>query len=154
MMTDIDVIIADPGPAGSLAAYKLAALGAPPLILEKSRFPRYKICGAGGCPGDRSMAEHLSGVNEALINREYDIAGFSVKGIKQNHHGDTYGIVSRDKTRRLFMQPIRNTRKMFGMMDRESSIFSGMPICWFLMPSILFLKRRMLRKTGGVQAIY
>jgi geranylgeranyl reductase family protein len=47
MMTDTDVIIAGAGPAGSLAAYKLAALGVPVLILEKSSFPRYKVCGAG-----------------------------------------------------------------------------------------------------------
>jgi geranylgeranyl reductase family protein len=47
MMTDTDVIIAGAGPAGSLAAYELAILGVPVLILEKSPFPRYKVCGAG-----------------------------------------------------------------------------------------------------------
>jgi geranylgeranyl reductase family protein len=47
MMTDTDVIIAGAGPAGSLAAYELAVLGVPVLILEKSQFPRYKVCGAG-----------------------------------------------------------------------------------------------------------
>ena len=47
MVTDTDIIIAGAGPAGSLAAYKLAVLGVPVLILEKSPFPRYKVCGAG-----------------------------------------------------------------------------------------------------------
>lgn len=47
MMTDTDVIIAGAGPAGSLAAYELAILGVPVLILEKSPFPRDKVCGAG-----------------------------------------------------------------------------------------------------------
>jgi geranylgeranyl reductase family protein len=47
MMIDTDVIIAGAGPAGSLAAYRLAVLGVPVLILEKSPFPRDKVCGAG-----------------------------------------------------------------------------------------------------------
>lgn len=47
MSTDADVIIAGAGPAGSLAAYELAILGVSVLILEKSSFPRYKVCGAG-----------------------------------------------------------------------------------------------------------
>ena len=47
MTTDADVIIAGAGPAGSLAAYELATLGISVLILEKSAFPRYKVCGAG-----------------------------------------------------------------------------------------------------------
>ncbi|MCK9421250.1 MAG: geranylgeranyl reductase family protein [Bacteroidales bacterium] len=47
MKTDADVIIAGAGPAGSLAAYELAIHGVNVLILEKSIFPRYKVCGAG-----------------------------------------------------------------------------------------------------------
>ncbi len=47
MTTDADVIIAGAGPAGSIAAYELANRGVSVLILEKSQFPRYKVCGAG-----------------------------------------------------------------------------------------------------------
>jgi geranylgeranyl reductase family protein len=47
MTTDADVIIAGAGPAGSIAAYELARRGVSVLILEKSKFPRYKVCGAG-----------------------------------------------------------------------------------------------------------
>ncbi|MEI7724037.1 MAG: NAD(P)/FAD-dependent oxidoreductase [Bacteroidota bacterium] len=47
METNADVIIAGAGPAGSLAAYELASRGVSVLILEKSQFPRYKVCGAG-----------------------------------------------------------------------------------------------------------
>ena len=47
MTTDADVIIAGAGPAGSLAAYELASRNVSVLILEKSAFPRYKVCGAG-----------------------------------------------------------------------------------------------------------
>ena len=44
---DADVIIAGAGPAGSIAAYELARLGISVLILEKTAFPRYKVCGGG-----------------------------------------------------------------------------------------------------------
>lgn len=44
---DADVIVAGAGPAGTLAAYGLASSGYDTLILEKSGFPRYKVCGAG-----------------------------------------------------------------------------------------------------------
>ena len=47
MTTDADVIIAGAGPAGTMAAYELARQGVSVLILEKSQFPRYKVCGAG-----------------------------------------------------------------------------------------------------------
>jgi geranylgeranyl reductase family protein len=44
---DADVIIAGAGPAGSSAAFELSAKGYRVLILERSVFPRYKVCGAG-----------------------------------------------------------------------------------------------------------
>lgn len=42
-----DVIIVGAGPAGTTAAYHLASAGVSVLILEKSIFPRYKVCGGG-----------------------------------------------------------------------------------------------------------
>jgi geranylgeranyl reductase family protein len=42
-----DVIISGAGPAGSLAAYHLAAAGRKVLLLDKARFPRRKVCGGG-----------------------------------------------------------------------------------------------------------
>jgi geranylgeranyl reductase family protein len=47
MGQDADVIVCGAGPAGSLAAYTLASQGVNVLILEKSVFPRYKVCGGG-----------------------------------------------------------------------------------------------------------
>lgn len=47
MTTDAEVIVAGAGPAGTIAAYELASRGVSVLILEKSSFPRYKVCGAG-----------------------------------------------------------------------------------------------------------
>src|SRR5512144_914453 len=45
-----DVIVVGAGPAGSAAAYHLANAGADVLLLEKSAFPRDKICGDGLTP--------------------------------------------------------------------------------------------------------
>ena len=47
MTTDAEVIVAGAGPAGCIAAYTLARKGISVLILEKTQFPRYKVCGAG-----------------------------------------------------------------------------------------------------------
>jgi geranylgeranyl reductase family protein len=42
-----DAIVVGAGPAGSLAAYRLASAGATVLLLDKARFPRDKPCGGG-----------------------------------------------------------------------------------------------------------
>ena len=40
-----DVVVVGAGPAGAMAARELARLGAEVLLVDKSRFPRYKVCG-------------------------------------------------------------------------------------------------------------
>ncbi|MPZ61764.1 MAG: geranylgeranyl reductase family protein [Propionibacteriales bacterium] len=45
-----DVIIVGAGPAGSTAAYHLAQAGIDVLLLEKTAFPREKVCGDGFTP--------------------------------------------------------------------------------------------------------
>lgn len=47
---DADVIVVGAGPGGSAAAYHLARHGARVLLLEKSQFPREKVCGDGLTP--------------------------------------------------------------------------------------------------------
>jgi geranylgeranyl reductase family protein len=47
---DADVIVVGAGPSGSTAAYYLAQGGLNVLLLEKSRFPREKVCGDGLTP--------------------------------------------------------------------------------------------------------
>ncbi|HET7386541.1 MAG TPA: geranylgeranyl reductase family protein [Nocardioidaceae bacterium] len=45
-----DVIVVGAGPAGSTAAYHLASAGVDVLLLEKTAFPREKVCGDGLTP--------------------------------------------------------------------------------------------------------
>ncbi len=45
-----DVIVVGAGPAGSTTAYHLAQAGLDVLLLEKTTFPREKICGDGLTP--------------------------------------------------------------------------------------------------------
>ena len=47
---DADVIVVGAGPAGSTAAYHLARQGLDVLLLEKTAFPRDKVCGDGLTP--------------------------------------------------------------------------------------------------------
>ena len=47
---DADVIVVGAGPGGSATAYHLAKHGAKVLLLEKTEFPREKVCGDGLTP--------------------------------------------------------------------------------------------------------
>ncbi len=47
---DADVIVVGAGPSGSTAAYYMAQAGLNVLLIEKSRFPREKVCGDGLTP--------------------------------------------------------------------------------------------------------
>ena len=48
--SEADVIVVGAGPAGATTAFYLAQSGLDVLMLEKSRFPREKVCGDGLTP--------------------------------------------------------------------------------------------------------
>ena len=63
---DADVIVVGAGPAGSATAYHLARTGLDVLLLEKTAFPREKVCGDGLTPRAVQVAgrhghRHLAG---------------------------------------------------------------------------------------------
>jgi len=63
---DADVIVVGAGPSGSAAAYWLATAGVDVLLLEKTSFPREKVCGDGLTPrGTRALIEMGIDVSQA-----------------------------------------------------------------------------------------
>lgn len=50
VIREVDVIVAGGGPGGAAAAYHLAIRGKRVLVIEKSAFPREKVCGDGLTP--------------------------------------------------------------------------------------------------------
>jgi geranylgeranyl reductase family protein len=61
-----DVIVVGAGPAGSSAAYWLATAGLDVLLLEKTSFPREKVCGDGLTPrGTRALLDMGIDVSES-----------------------------------------------------------------------------------------
>ena len=62
---DADVIVVGAGPSGSSAAYWLATAGLDVLLLEKTSFPREKVCGDGLTPrGTRALVDMGIDVSE------------------------------------------------------------------------------------------
>ncbi len=63
---DADVIVVGAGPGGSAAAYWMASAGLDVLLLEKTIFPREKVCGDGLTPrGTRALVDMGINVSEA-----------------------------------------------------------------------------------------
>ena len=63
---DSDVIVVGAGPAGSSAAYWMANAGLNVTLLEKTTFPREKVCGDGLTPrGTRALVDMGIDVSEA-----------------------------------------------------------------------------------------
>jgi geranylgeranyl reductase family protein len=76
---DADVIVVGAGPAGSSAAYWLATAGLDVALIEKTTFPREKVCGDGLTPrGTRALVDMGIDVSERngwLHNRGLRVIG-------------------------------------------------------------------------------
>jgi flavin-dependent dehydrogenase len=88
-MAMYDVIIAGGGPAGSMAALILSRAGKRVLVLEKSSFPRAKVCGNSLNPRNWSLWERY-GLTERF-NRlpHFEVGGFTLerRGLPILRHG-------------------------------------------------------------------
>lgn len=78
-MTAADVVVAGAGPAGALAACLLARTGARVALIDRSRFPRPKLCGDTLNPGAVALlGRHLDVT--PLAARATPIAGMLLSG--------------------------------------------------------------------------
>jgi geranylgeranyl reductase family protein len=68
MSTLYDVIVVGAGPGGSSAATFLARAGAKVLVLDKSAFPRDKVCGDGLTPQGIYWLDRLGCADEVLVH--------------------------------------------------------------------------------------
>ena len=75
----LDVLIVGAGPAGAVAATVLARSGARVRIVDRSRFPRDKLCGDTVNPGTRGLLRRL-GLAERLEARGLAIDGMILTG--------------------------------------------------------------------------
>lgn len=76
---EYDVIISGGGPAGATAAYYLSRFDVNVLVLEKSSFPREKVCGDGIAP--RAVRNlYRMGLRERLDGRFNKFHGFRFAG--------------------------------------------------------------------------
>src|SRR3954452_10256740 len=76
---DADVVVVGAGPAGSSAAYWLATARPGVALVEKTSFPREKVCGDGLTPrGTRALIDMVIDVSEEagwLHNRGLRVIG-------------------------------------------------------------------------------
>ena len=64
-MTGYDVLVVGAGPAGATVAALTARAGLSTLVIERTQFPREKVCGDCLNPGAWKILDHL-GVSEMI----------------------------------------------------------------------------------------
>lgn len=108
----IDVLIVGAGPAGALAALRLARAGASVLVLERARFPRHKLCGDTINPGAVRELE-AAGVAGTIRPHALAIGGMRVTGaggvsVDGAYPGDLEGLaIPREKLDALLADAAR-----------------------------------------------
>ncbi|MCG8467656.1 MAG: FAD-dependent monooxygenase [Gemmatimonadetes bacterium] len=69
---DWDVVVVGAGPAGSIAAVEASRYGRRVLLVDRQRFPRYKVC--GGCLNGRALGELSAAGRLEMIRRRGAVA--------------------------------------------------------------------------------
>ena len=78
-MTQLAAVVVGAGPAGSVAALVLARAGVDVRLVDRSRFPRDKLCGDTLNPGALSILDRL-GLGSRVRERAIPIGGMVVTG--------------------------------------------------------------------------
>ena len=98
----VDVLIAGAGPAGSIAALRLARAGARVLLVDRARFPRDKLCGDTLNPGAMRVLER-HGLRARVEAVSRPLEGMLLTGNGGVRVRGTYGrgLMARALTRRV-----------------------------------------------------
>src|SRR5687767_13398753 len=101
----VDVLIAGAGPAGSIAAIRLARAGARVLLVDRARFPRDKLCGDTLNPGALRLLDG-AGLRARVEAVSRPLEGMLITGNGGVHVRGTYGrgLFARALTRRVLDQ--------------------------------------------------
>src|SRR5471032_2328209 len=79
MRAPVDVTIVGAGPAGAIAATVLARAGARVRLIDRSTFPRDKLCGDTLNPGALALLRRL-GLSASIEERGLPVHGMRVTG--------------------------------------------------------------------------
>lgn len=80
-----DVVVVGAGPAGSSVALRLARAGYDVALLERSRFPRMKVCGDYLCAGGVNLLTELE-VAETVLEGAHAIKTVALHGFGEHLH--------------------------------------------------------------------
>jgi flavin-dependent dehydrogenase len=134
----VDVLIAGAGPAGSMAAIRLATAGARVLLVDRARFPRDKLCGDTVNPGAMRLLER-AGLRARVEAASRPLAGMLLTGHGGVHVRGTYG-------RGLFARAL--TRRVLDQLLVEAAVAAGAQF-----QDGVRVERAMVEETGGRIAV-
>jgi flavin-dependent dehydrogenase len=90
----IDVLVVGAGPAGALAAWRLASRGVRVMLVDREQFPRHKLCGDTLNPGAVALLRSLS-LGDSPVETALPLAGMLVTGpharVEARYGGDITG---------------------------------------------------------------
>ena len=96
--TSWDVVVVGAGPAGSMAALEIARRGPSVLLVDKARFPRYRVCGC--CLNGRALSLLGSAGLGGLVDEQDPVA------------------LCQDRDLFLGHLPVRRQRQLVSRLDR------------------------------------
>ena len=90
----LDVLVVGAGPAGSIAAWRLARAGVRVMLVDRDRFPRHKLCGDTLNPGAVALLASLP-LADSPVDSALALSGMLVTGpharVEARYGGDVVG---------------------------------------------------------------